>query len=159
MRVVRACYGLALLIWAAPAVRAVTVREPIKPEVLLARLLALRQIAQAVAQAGSPPRATRLAGAEVDASHAASMLALAMCCRDRARRRAELCNAILAAGWMLGEVLAARRTVSPGAVGPSSQHPSGRRLARRRDRIATRIVDMTLPRKVRSWVLGQGAPA
>jgi hypothetical protein len=71
---------------------------------LVARVLGARQLVQAGWASRHPTRGTILAGAGVDALHAASMVALAA--RSRAHRRLASWSAVSAAALALGGVIA-----------------------------------------------------
>lgn len=102
--VIRAGWGAALLV-APGAVLGCLPRQRIdRPARAVARLLGARQPAQAAiadSARGSRP-SWLLAGAAVDATHAATMIVLAMRIPDR--RRPALTNAAMATAFALGGV-------------------------------------------------------
>lgn len=115
---VRVIYGAAMLLVPRPALAALTRpvsarRAPDATEVVVARVLGLRQLVQA-AVARALPRG-RTAGALVDAVHALSMLAWAVL--DRGHRSAALSSAVAFAAT------AASRTAD--GAGPSGSTHGG----------------------------------
>ncbi len=106
--ILRAGYGAALLCVPGPLIRRVTGSPADRRIKVTARVLGARHLVQAAATARrSGPDALRI-GASVDASHAASMFALAV--GDRARRRAALVDGTVATTFSaVGMVLAGGR--------------------------------------------------
>ncbi len=103
----RAGYGAALLCAPGPLIRRVTGTRADRRSRVTARVLGGRHLVQAVSTARfSGPDALRI-GASVDASHAASMLALAV--GDRSRRRAALVDGTVATTLSIVGMLLARR--------------------------------------------------
>lgn len=99
-----AVYGLALLVAPAPILRTVPGRHggPDRRALLAARALGARHLIQAAALLRRPTRRWMLTGAGIDATHAATMLALAVA---RPNRRAIACiSATLALLIAAGEV-------------------------------------------------------
>jgi hypothetical protein len=92
LQVTRASYGAALVL--APGLLALlaTGRVPGRPERRVARVLGARHLAQALLTAAAPRPEVFALGAQVDALHAASMLALAAV--DGRARRAALTDAL-----------------------------------------------------------------
>ena len=142
----RAAYGAVLLARPGVVLRPIGDEPTDRRSHRVARLLGLRQLAQAGATAGRPGAAVLVVGAEVDLAHVVSMLALAAV--DHRRSRLALLDAGVAAGWVACGVLAARHT-------PSRQHDPIARPAvtswvgRNRDRLAARIVARTVPTTLR----------
>lgn len=102
--VIRTAYGAVLLLAPSGALAALTRSQIDRRALRLARILGARELVQAAVIERNPTRGRQLAGAGVDALHAASMLALARI--DRRRRRLALHNA-LTAGLLTGASLAA----------------------------------------------------
>src|SRR5947209_18128410 len=103
----RAAYGIALLAAPRRALGGPRLGADEPGAVVFARLLGTRQLAEAALLARHPARRLLLAGAAVDAAHAASMLAL--CALSPRRRRLAVASAAsgaLLAAW--GTVLAGR---------------------------------------------------
>ena len=84
--------------------------------VWVARILGARHSAQALATAGHPPGAVLALGAEVDATHAATMLAVGV--MSRRWRRPAVRDALIAAALAGAGLAAARSAPEPG--GPAS---------------------------------------
>ena len=97
------------------------------------RVLGIRQVGQALVTGTQPSAAVLLLGAEVDAAHAASMVALALC--SRRWRRAAVVDAMIASLFALAGVAAARSGGRPAALTPWSA-----RRDRSGERVATRLV-------------------
>jgi hypothetical protein len=74
---VRACYGAALLCAPGPALGLATGQAQSPRARSVVRILGVRHLAQAALTLWRPRRAVYLAGAGIDACHAASMLAIA----------------------------------------------------------------------------------
>jgi hypothetical protein len=91
---VRACYGAALLCVPGPALHLATGQDPSPRARAVARVLGARHLAQAVLTLCRPGPAVFLAGAGIDACHAASMLAVAAA--EPPMRRAGLADATVA---------------------------------------------------------------
>ena len=142
--VARAGLGAAYLLM--PALRSPGGPRP-SPAVRVARVLGLRQLAQAALTSGDPGRPVLVLGAGTDALHAASMVALAAC-SARWRRQAGL-DAVVAASLAAAGVAAARLACPrPPASGP---------LAAARDECAGRLARYLLPGPARAWALGPDA--
>lgn len=117
---VRACYGTVLLCVPGPALGLSTGQPPSPRARAVARILGARHLAQAVLTLWRPSPAVFLAGAGVDACHAASMLALAAA--DRGLRHAGLADACAATAFTAtGAVLGAGAGV--GAAVTSARPP------------------------------------
>ncbi len=94
LQVVRAGYGVALLLLPGPTIRLCTGSPAGHRTRSVARLLGARHLVQAAMTAGSGPSAESLGiGAAVDIAHAASMAALALA--DRRVRRVTLTDALI----------------------------------------------------------------
>ena len=93
----RACYGAALLCAPGLALGLCTGQAPSQRARAVARILGARHLAQAVLTLWRPRPAVFLAGAGIDACHAASMVALAVC--DPRMRRAGIADAATAAAF------------------------------------------------------------
>jgi len=111
---VRACYGAVLLCVPGLALGLATGEPPGPRARTVARVLGARQLAQAVLTAYRPRPGVFLAGAGVDACHAASMLALAAA--DPRVRRAGLADAFAATAFTATGALTAARTGAAGAI-------------------------------------------
>jgi hypothetical protein len=98
------------------------------------RVLGIRQVGQALVMGAQPSAVVLLLGAEVDAAHAASMVALALC--SRRWRRAALADAMIASLFALAGAAAARSGGRPAAQAPWSA---------RRDRWAERVASRAVP--------------
>jgi hypothetical protein len=100
---VRGAYGAGLLLAPSPLLAALA-RMPLDPSVVaVARVLGVRQLAQAALLQRDPSRRAQLAGAVVDALHAISMLGLAHWSpradhRELARRNAGSASLLALAG-------------------------------------------------------------
>jgi hypothetical protein len=90
--VIRAGYGMVLLLAPGPAIRLATGRLPGPRTRRVARVLGIRHLIQATLTAAAPRPATFAVGGQVDAVHTASMLLLAAV--SRAGRRAALTDAL-----------------------------------------------------------------
>ena len=97
------------------------------------RVLGIRQVSQALVTGTQPSAAVLLLGAEVDAAHAVSMIALTLC--SRRWRRAALADATIASLFALAGAAAARSGGRPAALTPWSA-----RRDRWAERVATRLV-------------------
>ena len=93
----RACYGAALLCAPGLALGLFAGQAPSRRARAVTRILGARHLAQAVLTLWRPRPAVFLAGAGVDACHAASMLALAVA--DPRMRRAGVADAVTAAAF------------------------------------------------------------
>ena len=93
----RACYGAALLCAPGLALGLFTGQAPSRRARAVTRILGARHLAQAVLTLWRPRPAVFLAGAGVDACHAASMFALAVA--DPRMRRAGVADAVTAAAF------------------------------------------------------------
>lgn len=117
----RCGYGWLLACSPRRMIGAVAPRPPGAPALTVTRVLGARHLLQAMGTAwagaaGLPPGPVLLAGAAVDAAHAASMLGLAV--MNRPLRRAALADAALEAGLgAFGVVAMSRRRVNPNGPG------------------------------------------
>ena len=134
----RAALGAAYLSWAArPAAP--------RPAAPVARVLGVRQLAQAALTADHPSRAVLVLGAEVDAAHAASMLGLGLLSgrwRTAALREALVAGSLAAAG------LACASTV-PGRAVAGREPGRAEALAAWRNRCAGRLAHYLTPPPLR----------
>jgi hypothetical protein len=106
------------------------------------RVLGIRQVSQALVTGTQPSAAVLLLGAEVDAAHAVSMIALTLC--SRRWRRAALADAMIASLFAQAGAAAAR------AGGRrTAQTPWSARRDRWAERVATRLVPERLLRGAR----------
>lgn len=108
---VRSAFGMALLLFPAPAARAGAGPPPSPLARRTIRVLGARQLAQGLAMPAHPSGTVLALGAGVDAAHAASMMAL--CVLSRKWRRAALVDAVIAS-CLASAGLAAAITRSPG---------------------------------------------
>ncbi len=90
--IARAGYGMLLILAPGPAIRLATGRLPSRRACRVARVLGARHLIQAALTAAAPGPAVFAIGAQIDAVHTASMLALAAV--RRADRRAALTDAV-----------------------------------------------------------------
>jgi hypothetical protein len=97
LQMARAGYGGALLRQPGGAIRLATGHLPGRRACRVARLLGARHLAQATLTALVPQPGVFVAGAGVDALHAASMIMLAAA--DRTARRAALTDAVVEADF------------------------------------------------------------
>jgi hypothetical protein len=97
LQMARAGYGGALLRQPGEAIRMATGRLPGRRACRVARLLGARHLAQATLTTLVPRPGVFVAGAGVDALHAASMVMLAAV--DRTARRAALTDAVVEAAF------------------------------------------------------------
>jgi hypothetical protein len=100
----------------------------------MVRVLGARQLAQALATGAQPTPAVLALGAEVDAAHAASMLALGLF--TRRWRQAALVDALIAAGFATAGAAAARA---------AGRHSAPIGLPTERDRMAERLACRLVP--------------
>jgi hypothetical protein len=107
MSVVRAGYGVVLLLWPGLLITAVTDAPASLRVRTVARVLGARHVAQATICGMAPARALIQAGAAVDGLHAASMLVLAGA--EPRLRRALLADATLEAAFALAATASLRR--------------------------------------------------
>jgi hypothetical protein len=118
---VRACYATVLLCMPGPALGLSTGRPPTPRARTVARILGARHLAQAVLTLWRPSPAVFLAGAGVDACHAASMLALAAA--DPGLRHAGIADACAATAFTAtGALMGAGAGIG---VAVSSARPPG----------------------------------
>jgi hypothetical protein len=106
-------YGLALLVAPAPILRALpgSHDRPDRRALLAARALGARHLIQAVAIMQRPTRRWMLAGAGIDATHAATMLTLAAVRPNR--RAVAATSATLAMVIAAAEIRGSRSTTTP----------------------------------------------
>ena len=122
----RACYGAMLLCAPGVALSMSAGRAPSRRARTVARILGARHLAQAVLTLWRPRPAVFLAGAGIDACHAASMVALAMC--DPRMRRAGLADALTATAFTATGALTSSLTEAGAGVASlavSSARPPG----------------------------------
>jgi hypothetical protein len=110
----RACYGAALLCAPGLALGLCTGQAPSQRARTVVRILGARHLAQAALTFWRPRPAVFLAGAGVDACHAASMLALAVA--DTRMRRAGIADAAAAAAFTATGALSGAGAVVSAAV-------------------------------------------
>jgi hypothetical protein len=110
----RACYGAALLCAPGLALDLCTGQASSQRARAVARILGARHLAQAVLTLWRPRPAVLLAGAAIDACHAASMLALATA--DQQMRRAGITDALAATAFTVTGALTSRRTYAGAGV-------------------------------------------
>jgi hypothetical protein len=118
---VRACYGVALLCAPGLALGLCTGRAPSQRACAVVRFLGARHLAQAVLTLWRPRPAVLLAGAGIDACHAASMLALAV--TDAELRRAGIADGAAAAAFTATGALTGASAGASAAV--ASARPPG----------------------------------
>ena len=117
----RACYGAALLCAPGLALGLSTGEAPSQRARTVARILGARHLAQAVLTLWRPRPAVLLAGAGIDACHAASMVALAVA--DPRMRRAGIADAATAAAFTATGALTGAGAAASVAV--ASARPPG----------------------------------
>jgi hypothetical protein len=106
LRGLRAAFGALLLVGTRPLARIAAGRSPDYRAIVFTRVLGMRHLGQA-ALLGGGGRAARLAGAAVDATHAATAMLLAL--SDPPRRRPLVVNALVASLFAVEGAAAARR--------------------------------------------------
>jgi hypothetical protein len=97
LQTVRAAYGAALVLLPGPVIWLATGQLPSRRSCRVAQVLGIRHLIQAAVTAAAPEPAVLAIGGQVDAVHAASMLALAAV--SRAGRRAALTDALTEAAF------------------------------------------------------------
>jgi len=97
LQVIRAGYGLALILVPGPLIRLATGRPPGRRTCWTARVLGTRHLVQTALTAAAPQPAVFAVGAQVDTLHATSMLLLAAVSQDG--RRAALADALTEAAF------------------------------------------------------------
>lgn len=97
LQVIRAGYGLALVLAPGPLIRLATGRPPSRRTCWTARVLGARHLVQSALTAAAPQPAVFVVGGQVDTLHATSMLLLAAV--SRGGRRAALTDALTEAGF------------------------------------------------------------
>jgi hypothetical protein len=97
LQLVRAGYGMALVLAPGPAIRLATGRLPTRRTCRVAQVLGARHLVQATLTAIAPTPVVLAVGGQVDAVHTASMLMLAAV--SRAGRRAALTDALTEAAF------------------------------------------------------------
>ena len=117
----RACYGVMLLCAPGVALGLSTGQAPSQRARVVARILGARHLAQAVLTLWRPRPTVLLAGAGVDACHAASMIALAVA--DPRMRRAGIADAAIAAAFTATGTLTGAGAAASAAV--ASARPPG----------------------------------
>ena len=138
----RAGLGAAQVLFPGLASRPLVVQPLDRRSRGVVRALGARQVGQALVTGAQPSAAVLLLGAEVDAAHAASMVALALC--SRRWRRAAFADAMIASLFALAGAAAARSGDRPVA-----QTPWSARRDRWAERVATRLVPDRFLRGVR----------
>jgi len=142
---VRAGYGALLVCTPAPVVRRYAGHHADRRARVVARILGVRHLAQAVLTLGTPGPVVLGLGVEADLAHAASMLGLAA--GDRARRRAALIDGAGAGSFALAGWVLTRRT--PPAPIHSVGDNTTARLAAWREALAARLAPWLLPPALR----------
>ncbi|MEP7022504.1 MAG: hypothetical protein ABJB47_01565 [Actinomycetota bacterium] len=132
----RAALGTAYLLFPALAARLAGPRQSARAARGTARILGARHLTQALTTSGQPDRAVLTLGAEADATHAASMAALAI--MSRRWRRAALTDALIATTLTAAGLAVARAANTEPA-------PSG--WQGRRNQYAARLAPHLLPPK------------
>ncbi|HTQ91937.1 MAG TPA: hypothetical protein VMK84_20820 [Streptosporangiaceae bacterium] len=97
LQVIRAGYGLALVLVPGPLIRLATGRPPSRRACWTARILGTRHLVQTALTAVAPQPAGFAAGGQVDTLHATSMLLLAAV--SQGGRRAALADALTEAAF------------------------------------------------------------
>jgi hypothetical protein len=97
LQLVRAGYGMALVLAPGPAIRLATRRLPTRRACRVAQVLGARHLVQATLTTIAPTPVVLAVGGQVDAVHTASMLMLAAV--SRAGRRAALTDALTEAAF------------------------------------------------------------
>jgi hypothetical protein len=97
LQLVRAGYGMALVLAPGPAIRLATGRLPSRRACRVAQVLGVRHLVQATLTAIAPTPVVLAVGGQVDAVHTASMLMLGAV--SRAGRRAALTDALTEAAF------------------------------------------------------------
>lgn len=153
--VLRAGYGILLLVAPGPVIRVYTGHRADQLTRAIARVLGSRHLVQGLCTAGTPNALVLALGVEVDLAHVASMLGLAVL--DRQRRRAGLVDAVAAGCFAIaGTVVVVRAALSrrAAAVTPSSGDDVRSRLVARleawRQSAATWAAGRTLPGPIRN---------
>lgn len=146
---VRAGYGVALLVAPDPLLRLVTGRRPTTERRAVIRVLAARELTQALLMASQPDPACVLLSTEVDLVHSVSMLGWAAFGNSR---RLALTSGAVAACFAAGGVARARRPLV-------AKHPipAGGQLAKLielRNLVAKSVAAYTVPRVARTWLQG-----
>lgn len=134
---VRCTYG-ALQLTAPAMIAGLLLPDPLDQSARrTARVLGARHLLQALGSGRRPTYPVLALGVEVDALHAASMLACAIV--DRGHRRAALTDAVIAGSFAIGGVYAARAAAYPHVV---TESPGAFTRWRRRwtDRLAQILV-------------------
>ncbi len=103
---IRAAWGAALLIAPNAVLHYLSHQRIDRPDRVFARVLGTRDLAQAAILSRRPTRGWILVGAAIDATHASTMLALALLMPDR--RRLALVNAATATAFVAAGVHQAR---------------------------------------------------
>ena len=97
LQLVRAGYGMVLILAPGPAIRLATGRLPTRRACRVAQVLGARHLVQATLTTIAPTPVVLAVGGQVDAVHTASMLMLAAV--SRAGRRAALTDALTEAAF------------------------------------------------------------
>lgn len=136
----RLALGTAYLTWSAQATRRGRGPGGLRA---VAAILGARQLAQGLLTAGRPARAVLALGAEVDAAHSASMIALGSL--SRRWRTAALADALLAGSLAAAGTACARRLPEGEPAGIRNGAPAGWR-----DRCADSLARYLAP----AWLAG-----
>lgn len=139
--IVRAGYGVLLVSASGPVVRRYGGHPADRRARVVARILGVRHLTQAVLTLGTPGPTVLALGVEADLAHAASMLGLAAV--NRSRRRATMIDGVGAGCFALAGALLARRT--PPAPTHSHRDGTPARLAAWREALAARLASRVLP--------------
>lgn len=136
---IRASYGTLLLVVPDPLIRLSTGRRTDRTTRIMARLLGVRHVAQALATLGTPSPIVLALGAEADLAHSLSMLGLASL--DQDRRRTALTDAAIAGSFAITTAILAWHTAR--RCPPIAADGTG--LGARRDAVAAAAADWVLP--------------
>ncbi|MEO7125270.1 MAG: hypothetical protein ABI382_00660 [Nakamurella sp.] len=145
---VRGGFGMVLVCWPAAVVAVYSGRKGSHVDRWVARVLGVRQLAQAIGTAGLAPRPVLLLGAEVDVAHALSMLALAACVKSR--RRAGLVDALVAGSFAVAGVVLAVRAPTDRPTG--DQVGTLEAVRRMRNKYAATLAKRVQP----AWIVSAG---
>jgi hypothetical protein len=140
----RGLYGGALLAAPSTLARAYTGRDPRPVDLMLVRILGVRQLVQALACSGRADRAAFQLGAEVDLGHVATTITAALL--SESLRRAALIDTAVAGGFAAAGQLAARTW----RQGPPLPEGVLGRLCRLRDRTASAVARVLVPGAARA---------
>ncbi len=144
---VRAAYGVALMIVPDRLLRLITGRPPTVGRRAVIRVLAVRELIQALVMAPQPDPAGVLLSAEVDLIHSASMLGWAVLGNSR---RLALTSGAAAACFAAGGVARARWPSVAKHVIPADSRLA--KLIELRNLAASSVASYTVPRVARTWL-------